>query len=403
MAQGIDLEAGIAAARKKGGGRMSRLQKLLASGAYEKHANPGRPLFTFRSNVFYFGHMDTEVPSQANSISFRPHDFIQVVEVVDSNWWIGSVVGQGDQCGYVPSDTHWLTRYRGETGGISRKSTWRASVSRESQMLDQSAGDLERLLQDKGVQLDHIFNRTGERVDTPPHRVTFAPSSVTFSGSRAIRPYKLAPDIRPAVLLGPSRAGSKVTDSLQRALVGYLCLSFPQAIEVVEVPPTAVRMTRGSRSASDDTDVFDDVIIQHVYQSAREGKLCVLHCDVDDTAALKESTLTPMLIFLRMPNAQVLTKLIRGLGDREETKTTTQQVNALEKFNALPNQTWNLVLPRSKLDVSCYEIGAYIDAYYNEATLPLVVDPELDTGRQLLTPGTITETMMFHPGADTSQ
>jgi hypothetical protein len=47
-------------------------------------------------------------------------------------------------------------------------------------------------------------------VEPPPDRVTYAPASITFSGSRGIRPYKLAPNIRPAVLLGPSRAGSKV-------------------------------------------------------------------------------------------------------------------------------------------------------------------------------------------------
>ena len=40
-------------------------------------------------------------------------------------------------------------------------------------------------------------------------------------------------------------------------------------------------------------------------------------------------------------------------------------------------QTWDLRLYRSKLAICCYELGAYVDAYYGEATLETMVDKRL--------------------------
>ena len=43
-------------------------------------------------------------------------------------------------------------------------------------------------------------------------------------------------------------------------------------------------------------------------------------------------------------------------------------------------QTWDLVLTRSLLEVSCYELATYVDAYINECCLRMQVDPRMLAG-----------------------
>eukprot|EP00730_Choanoeca_flexa_P017330 TRINITY_DN8330_c0_g1_i1.p1 TRINITY_DN8330_c0_g1~~TRINITY_DN8330_c0_g1_i1.p1 ORF type:complete len:376 (+),score=47.96 TRINITY_DN8330_c0_g1_i1:135-1262(+) len=369
----------------------SRLDELLASGKYLDYKQPGRPLFTFQSNVYYNGHIDTDVPGHAFSVVIKPHDCVQVVEVIDSNWWLGSVVGQGARCGYIPSMSKWLAKYR-EEHGIGRSKRPSIAIGE----LDDSTDSSDTLIQDKTQRLDYIFRRTGPDEDIPAHRLTHAPKGVVFAGKGAVRPYRLAPDVRPLILMGPTRKGSSITQHLHKALVGYLCLSFPDHVHMVHVPPTPVRAKRNSRSTQEDDDIFDEVIITEVYNHARQGKMCIVTCDVDDPVVLRQSAIVPILVLLRIPNPTILNKLARASEDRDDSKNVSTLVQVLTKLNAHSSKTWNLVLPRSKLEISCYELAAYWDAYYHEATMPLEIPTELDTEYiSLDTPGTVTETIMF--------
>lgn len=41
------------------------------------------------------------------------------------------------------------------------------------------------------------------------------------------------------------------------------------------------------------------------------------------------------------------------------------------------SQTWDLIIKHCRFDVSCYEVAAYVDAYFGESTLDLIADPRL--------------------------
>eukprot|EP01147_Barroeca_monosierra_P001371 gene1370-4546_t len=353
----------------------SRLQRFLyqrtwAASSFE--TREGSPLFTFRSNVCYNGFEDSSVPLPEFAIHLRNGDVVQVAQMLDDNWWIGRIVGQGPQCRYIPRQRH---RHSTLTFCCCTYYLFLRFTFKFSQLATSGGASGE----DQDMSLAVIFNRTDDA--TYNDYFLFAKNIKEMDDC-----YTIVPNIRPLVFFGPCRADLSLAELMQRSLIVYLLKSFPNNLSYMHCHlrtstySSAMIHTHTPSDVSDplihDWDSFQPEDVKRIYRLAQEGKMAIIQTNARRPEDVRRSSIMPLIAFIRIPDpGTVIPRILQAHPDINQQEN--DQVSTAETLNTLENKTWDLIIKHCRFDVSCYEVAAYVDAYFGESTLDLIADPRL--------------------------
>ncbi|XP_071476735.1 voltage-dependent L-type calcium channel subunit beta-1-like isoform X1 [Diadema antillarum] len=253
--------------------------------------------FAVRTNVGYDGSIDDDSPVQGCAISFEVKDFLHIKEKYNNDWWIGKLVKEGADIGFIPSPAK-LENMRLQTSGSRNRLGNHHATLPSSPSSKGSLSSFPGLsfLQNKAATLPLNATKTNHHLASPRHsRSTSGLSSSsnlgdfpatlpnskssnsrgstpptpdgdqnglgeeesadTLSRSRGstispqpkekrkpffkktenVPPYDVVPSMRPVVLVGPSLKGYEVTDMMQKALFDYLKRKFEGRICITRV------------------------------------------------------------------------------------------------------------------------------------------------------------------------
>ncbi|XP_071822291.1 voltage-dependent L-type calcium channel subunit beta-1-like isoform X3 [Apostichopus japonicus] len=253
--------------------------------------------FAVRTNVSYDGSIDDDAPVPGYAITFKAKDFLHIKEKYNNDWWIGKLVREGADVGFIPSPAK-LENMKLHASG-SRSKLLKYSSAPASPLGKTSFSSLPGLsfLQTKSAtlpsqmgknRLSHTSHtrhsrstsglsstsnlgdftlansRNNSRGSTPPTPGVDGDQNGLDEDSESLRrtksgtlpmqgtgkekrkpffkkqsdntpPYDVVPTIRPVVIVGPSLKGYEVTDMMQKALFDFLKRRFEGKIIITRV------------------------------------------------------------------------------------------------------------------------------------------------------------------------
>ncbi|CAG0891247.1 unnamed protein product [Cyprideis torosa] len=365
--------------------------------------------FAVRTNVAYDGSVDDDSPVHGSAISFGVKTFLHIKEKYDNNWWIGRLVKEGADVGFIPSPVK-LENLRLQNAQTKNAKLYTAKSSSSGNLpLDALTGAPGTENEQNGAEgTDENDSagspRSGGIMSTTPAKEKRKPF---FRKAENVPPYDVVPNMRPVVLVGPSLKGYEVTDMMQKAIFDFLKHEFEGRILITRVTADISLHKRTLHAGAGKTGFRYNsgglaevqAEIDRIFSLARTLQLVALDCDtINHPSQLAKTSLAPIIVYLKISSPKVLQRLIKSRGKSQSRNMSVQMV-AQEKLAQCPPEMFDLILEENQLSEACKELADYLNAYW-VATHPEINQPAPVLPNPLLrTIGPASALTPYHPSS----